>query len=116
MADVVRLSPVPRIGDTFIDARGDGRSMRVSLHPERGIAVVSLWAGTTCRSTFQLPLDDAPRLADLFSPPNADIPCADPEHPDPGHRYPGLAGTHADDSGPIHTTGAVVVPDLPRAS
>ncbi|GAA1030278.1 hypothetical protein GCM10009557_21690 [Virgisporangium ochraceum] len=96
MADVVRLSPVPRIGDMFMDARGDDRTMRVSLHPDRGIAVVSLWAGTTCRSSFQLPLEDAARLADLLSP-------SEPAS------YPGLA----DD---LHTTGSIVVPDLPQAS
>lgn len=93
MADVVRLPPVPRIGDMFIDARGDGRSMRVSLHPERGVAVVSLWGGTTCRASFQLPLDDAARLADLLGPATSE----------PGHPYPGLPETHDD----LHTTGAI---------
>ena len=102
MADVVRLSPVPRIGDMFIDARGDGRTMRVSLHPDRGIAVVSLWAGTTCRSSFQLPMEDAARLANLLSPPSR------PD--DEPVSYPGLA------EDPVDTTGSIVVPDLPQAS
>jgi hypothetical protein len=106
MANVVRLSPVPRIGDMFIDARGDGRTMRVSLHPDRAMAVVSLWAGTTCRATFQLPLDDASRLAELLGPAEPSE-AADPD--DPGHAYPGLS----DD---VHTTGLVIMPDLPQAS
>jgi hypothetical protein len=97
----------------FIDARGDGRTMRVSLHPDRGIAVVSLWAGTTCRATFQLPLDDGTRLAELFGPSEpvtSDAGDADTDH---GHLYPGLAGTQADG---IHVTGGVVLPHLPQAS
>jgi len=104
MADVRRLSPVPRIGDMFLDARGDERSMRVSLHPERGLAVVSLWAGTTCRATFQLPLDDASRLSDLLAPP----PAADEGLQYPGLQYPGLEDA-------VHTTGLMAIPDLPQA-
>ena len=104
MADVVRLTPVPRIGDLFIDARGDDRTMRVSLHPDRAIAVVSLWSSNTCRATFQLPLEDAARLADLLRPVDAVAPEAD-------HSYPGLADTET-----IHTTGSIVPPGLPQAS
>lgn len=83
--------------------------MRVSLHPERGIAVVSLWSGATCRATFQLPLNDATRLADLLDPP-------DPATPDAGHQYPGLADDHADGPDAIYGTAEVVLPHLPRAS
>jgi hypothetical protein len=103
MADVVSLPPVPRIGDMFIDARGDERMMRVSLHPERGVVVVSLWAGATCRASFQLPADDASRLAQLLGDP---VPSA----PDTGHPYPGLP----DDD--LHITGSLARPDLPQAS
>jgi hypothetical protein len=108
MADVVSLTPVPRIGDLFIDARGDGRTMRVSLHPERAIAVVSLWASNTCRASFQLPLEDAARLAELLSPVDA---AAEVDHSYPGLSYPGLADTET-----IHTTGSIVPPDPPQAS
>jgi hypothetical protein len=95
----------------FTDARGGGRTMRVSLHPERELAVVSLWAGTTCRATFQLPLDDAARLASLLGP--TDQSTSDPDVTDPGHPYPGLSGTDVHE---IHTTGAVAQPELPQAS
>jgi hypothetical protein len=92
----------------FIDARGDGRTMRVSLHPERGVVVVSLWAGTTCRASFQLPTDDAGRLADLIGPSS---PSSFSELSfDAGHPYPGLADAE------LHTTGSIVSPDLPQAS
>lgn len=104
LADVVRLTPVPRMGDLFVDARGDGRTMRVSLHPQREIAVVSLWSGNTCRASFQLPLEDAGRLADLLSAAAAPADTSEPDHP-----YPGLADT-------THTTGAIVPPDLSQAS
>jgi hypothetical protein len=107
LADVVRLPPVPRIGDLFIDARGDGRTMRVSLHPERGIAVLSLWAGNTCRASFQLPLEDAARLSELLRPAETE---ADSSEAD--HAYPGLADT----TDVIHKTGSIVPPDLPQAS
>jgi hypothetical protein len=103
LADVVRLTPVPRMGDLFLDARSDGRTMRVSLHPERGIAVVSLWAANTCRASFQLPLEDAARLAELLAPDNT---------ADTGHPYPGLV----DATETIHTTGGIVPPDLSQAS
>ena len=105
LADVVRLPPVPRIGDLFIDARGDTRTMRVSLHPERDIAVLSLWAGNTCRASFQLTLTDAARLSDLLRPAEAD-----PTEDD--HLYPGLA----DATEMIHTTGGIVPPGLSEAS
>jgi hypothetical protein len=104
MADVVRLTPVPRVGDLFIDARGDDRTMRVSLHPERSIAVVSLWSSNTCRASFQLPLEDAGRLAELLAPVDAAVPEAD-------HSYPGLT-----DAESLHMTGSIVPPDLPQAS
>ena len=105
LADVVRLTPVPRIGDLFIDARGDGRAMRVSLHPDRAIAVVSLWSSSTCRASFQLPLEDAARLAELLSPAADTV--ADVFEAD--HPYPGLADT-------LHTTGSIVPPGLSQAS
>lgn len=116
LADVVRLTPVPRIGDLFIDARGDGRAMRVSLHPDRAIAVVSLWSSSTCRASFQLPLEDAARLAELLSPPGAAAEAFEPFEPfeafeafEADHPYPGLADT-------LHTTGSIVPPGLSQAS
>ena len=63
MAD---LLPLPRLGELFVDARGEGRTMRVSLHPERGLAVFSIWTGLSCRASFQLPLDEAIRLSEVL--------------------------------------------------
>jgi hypothetical protein len=58
--------PLPSVGDIFTDVRGDGRTMRVSQHADRGVVVVSLWAGSHCRGSFRLSVDDAARLADLL--------------------------------------------------
>ena len=63
MAD---LLPLPRLGESFVDARGQERSMRVSLHPEHGLIVLSIWAGQSCRASFQLPLDEAIRLSEVL--------------------------------------------------
>jgi hypothetical protein len=63
MAEVL---PFPRVGELFVDARGAERTMRISHHPERGVFVLSLWAGATCRASFQLPFDEVARLSDLL--------------------------------------------------
>jgi hypothetical protein len=36
--------------------------MRVTWHPERRMAVLSLWKGPECTATFRLPADQAARL------------------------------------------------------
>jgi hypothetical protein len=64
MAEVL---PMPTVGDVFHDVRGDDRTMRVSYHQDRGIVVVSLWAGRVCRGSFRLAADDVARLAVLLS-------------------------------------------------
>ena len=46
----------------FSDPRTPLRRMSVSTHPSEGIAVVSLWQGQTCTSTFRLPLTEAARM------------------------------------------------------
>jgi hypothetical protein len=64
MAD---LLPLPRLGELFVDARGENRTLRVSLHPERGLVVLSIWAGLACRASFRLPLDEAIRLSEVLN-------------------------------------------------
>lgn len=41
--------------------------MEVTWHREDGVAVLSLWQDQTCRSTFRLPVEDAPALITLLS-------------------------------------------------
>ncbi|HEY0935949.1 MAG TPA: hypothetical protein VGD91_19685, partial [Trebonia sp.] len=56
--------PLPRLGETFFDARGSSRSMRLSWYSNTGVAVFSIWQGGTCTGTFRLPTDDLSRLVD----------------------------------------------------
>jgi hypothetical protein len=63
------LIPFPEGSETFVDVRGDERSMRVTRHDESGVVVVSLWVGKLCRASFRLPTDELPRLAALLEAP-----------------------------------------------
>jgi hypothetical protein len=65
MAEVL---PLPNPGDVFVDIRGGDRTMRISLHDDAGVVVVSLWAGRVCRASFQLAVDEVPRLLSALSP------------------------------------------------
>jgi hypothetical protein len=58
--------PLPSVGEIFTDVRGDGRTMRVSLHADRDVVVVSLWAGSMCRGSFRLSTADAGRLREML--------------------------------------------------
>jgi hypothetical protein len=51
----------------FVDARDDGRQMELSWHRERRLLVVSLWHGSGCRATFQMPVEDVPELLGVLS-------------------------------------------------
>lgn len=50
----------------FLDARGGGRTMRVSWHDEAGVVVLSLWRSGVCTGTFRLPVDEVPELVDTL--------------------------------------------------
>ncbi|GLZ00457.1 hypothetical protein [Actinoplanes sp. NBRC 103695] len=73
--------PMPAVGDLFTDLRGGDRRMRVSYHEGRGTVVVSLWAGTVCKGTFQLAVGDVARLMEVLSQvdPSGGTPFADVE-------------------------------------
>jgi hypothetical protein len=53
--------------------------MRVSYHQDRGVVVVSLWAGASCRGTFRLAADDIGRLTELLSVLQTAAPAPAPE-------------------------------------
>jgi hypothetical protein len=61
-----RPSPLPTTGEVFLDARGDGRGLRVSWHPEADVVVLSLWRGPTCTGTFRLAIDEVPELVEVL--------------------------------------------------
>ena len=50
---------LPVHGHWAADARGEGRSIRVSTHVEKGLVVLSLWRGETCVGTARLSPEDA---------------------------------------------------------
>jgi hypothetical protein len=54
--------PFPGAGDTFDDLRDGGRVMRVSVHADRDMVVLSFWSGVFCRASFRLATADAERL------------------------------------------------------
>ena len=43
--------------------------MAVSLHPDEGVAVFSVWSDTVCRASFRIALAELPRLVALLSLP-----------------------------------------------
>ena len=61
-----RPSPLPSSGEVFLDARGGGRGMRVSWHPEADVVVLSLWRGQTCAGSFRLRIEEVPQLIDVL--------------------------------------------------
>ena len=50
---------LPVHGHWAEDVRGEGRSIRVSTHVEKGLVVVSLWRGTTCVGSARLSPEDS---------------------------------------------------------
>ena len=61
------LHALPASGDVFLDARDEGRAMRLSWHSEGGgLAVLSIWRADTCVATFQLSREDIPDLIDTL--------------------------------------------------
>lgn len=59
MSSVVHL---PYGAETYPDARGDARAMRVRWHHEDDLVVLSLWRGRECTATFRLDVHEVPAL------------------------------------------------------
>lgn len=53
-------------GDMFLDARGAGRAMRLSWHPDADIVVLSLWRESTCAGTFRMPQSEVGAFIDAL--------------------------------------------------
>jgi hypothetical protein len=58
--------PLPATGEIFLDARGDGRALRVSWHYDSDLVVLSLWRDNVCAGSFRLPVDEVPKLIDVL--------------------------------------------------
>ena len=51
----------------FGDARGAGRALRVTWHPETQLLVLSVWRDELCIATHRLEAEDLPRFAHLIT-------------------------------------------------
>ena len=60
------VTPLPVAGEVFLDARGPGRALRLSWHPEADLVVLSLWNGPSCTGSFRLPAAQVPALIDAL--------------------------------------------------
>jgi hypothetical protein len=91
-------APLPRLGEVFFDVRGESRSMRLSWYADTGVAVFSIWQGSTCAGTFRLPIADLPRMvAALQRGPLRTRRRPGPEYPEcPGSAGPWESGSSPD--------------------
>ncbi len=64
MSTVHRL-PVRR--DLFLDERGEDRGLRVTIHPDEGIVVLSIWHEDRCTASFRLPMAECGRLIGMLA-------------------------------------------------
>jgi len=62
MAPVAQVLPLPTGGETYVDARGEARALRVSWHHDEDTVVLSLWRGALCAGSFRLRTEDVPAL------------------------------------------------------
>lgn len=84
------VRPIPQLGGVVEDARGRGRALRVSWHPEDGLVVLSLWDGPRCTGTVRVAAADVPALLDALRiglpdeaepPPPVQLPVPPPDRP-----------------------------------
>ncbi|HET7312539.1 MAG TPA: hypothetical protein VFJ17_14575 [Mycobacteriales bacterium] len=61
------VSPLPAHGGVHVDARGDGRALRVSAHPELGVVTISIWRDNRCVATHQVPTAEMPGFIGLLT-------------------------------------------------
>jgi hypothetical protein len=61
-----QVAPLPSNGEVFFDVRDEGRSMRLSWHPELGGFVMSIWRNGYCVASFQMDPREVPRLVASF--------------------------------------------------
>jgi hypothetical protein len=54
-------------GAVFLDARDDGRALRVTAHPEADLVVLSCWRGHRCVATFRLAAADTTGLVQALA-------------------------------------------------
>ena len=60
------IQALPASGEVFLDARDEGRAMRLSWHHDGDLAVLSIWRAGTCVASFQLSRDEIPALVETL--------------------------------------------------
>jgi hypothetical protein len=75
-------------GEVFLDARGNGRALRLSWHPEADVVVLSLWRDQLCAGTFRLPQADVAAFIDALVDGLRDAPGVHLPPPLPSHVAP----------------------------
>jgi hypothetical protein len=99
-------------GEVFLDARGEGRALRLTWHHEADVVVLSLWRDRICSGTFRLPATDVAAFVDALvegladavpEPPTAPV-AEQRVVPHTGAIDVGRPAPHpaADDSGEMH--------------
>ena len=68
----MNVSPLPVAGGVHADPRGDGRTLRISAHPELGVVTISVWRDDRCIATHQVPTADVPGLVSFLTEALAD--------------------------------------------
>lgn len=58
------IHALPASGEVFLDARDEGRAMRVSWHQDGELAVLSIWRAGQCVATCRLGRDEVLDLVD----------------------------------------------------
>jgi len=53
-------------GEVFLDARGQGRALRLTWHHEADVVVLSLWRDRFCAGTFRLSTADVNDFVDAL--------------------------------------------------
>ena len=77
-------------GEVFLDARGQGRALRLTWHHEADVVVLSLWRDRMCAGTFRLSTADVNDFVDALveglrdAPPDVDSDVGAPVVPHTG--------------------------------
>lgn len=61
-------------GEVFLDARGNGRALRLTWHHESDLVVLSLWRDKLCAGTFRLAKGDVSEFIDALVDGLRDVP------------------------------------------
>jgi hypothetical protein len=64
-------------GEVFLDARGQGRALRLTWHHESDVVVLSLWREKVCAGTFRLSAADVNEFVDALVDGLRDLPADD---------------------------------------